>query len=516
LSGTVPQIADMHGRGQTNLGAHQTDRRGHWRSVLRAFPATVFVAGATLLCYSLRVEFPTVSFVYLIIVVIQSLAGDFLSSTVVSVISFLCLNYFFVPPLFSFRVSDPSDTLALISFLITGLVITRLTSRAHEAANSEKLQREETTRLYELAQQLLALDPEAAIGADLLKQFKSKFRLRAVCFFDGDTAELQSEGDSQDHLEEKTRTAYISNRDFQDRDSGVAVRLLRSRDNTFGTIGFEGLRNSELTAEPLAALAVVMMERASEFRRASNAAAATEAEAFRGALLDALAHEFKTPLATILTAAGGLREVGPLLPAQLELAEAVESEASRLGQLTSRLLRLARLDREEVRPQMELIVITDVVRSIVDQHSRRWPDRRLLLANSARLTVMADRELLWLGLGQLLDNACKYSQPGSEIKVSVESANDTIAVRVWNSGTSIPSSEHSRIFDRFYRGVEARRLTPGSGLGLYVARKIALAHGGDLELDKHIENGGGAAFRFTIPISQSEDHGTESQHIGGR
>jgi two-component system, OmpR family, sensor histidine kinase KdpD len=477
--------------------------------VLRAFPAAVFVAGLTLICYSLRVGFPTVSFVYLIIVVLQSLLGDFLSSIVVSVICFLCLNYFFIPPLFSFRVSDSSDTLALVAFLITGLVITRLTSQARVASDSERLQSEETTRLYELARQLLALEPAAAMGTDLLRQFKSKFRLRAVCFFDGENAELQSEGTSLDHLEEKTRTAYIASRDFQDQDAELAVRLLRSGDKTFGAIGFEGLRNCELTAEPLAALAVVMIERAGAFQRASRAVAATEAEALRGALLDALAHEFKTPLATILTAAGGLREVGPLQPEQLELAEAVESEATRLGQLTSRLLRLARLDREEIKPQMELIAINDVVRSIVDQHWGRWPDRQLLLKATTRLNVMGDRELLWLGLGQLLDNAYKYSQPGSEIRVSVESDGTVVAVRVWNGGSPLPAKEQIRIFERFYRGVEARQLTHGSGLGLYVARKIAIAHSGNLELEEQREEGKGTAFRFTIPVSQSEDHDTD-------
>jgi two-component system sensor histidine kinase KdpD len=94
------------------------------------------------------------------------------------------------------------------------------------------------------------------------------------------------------------------------------------------------------------------LERARVFRDASHADAAAQAEVFRGAILDALAHEFKTPLATIVTAAGGLRETGGLRPEQLELAEMAEMEASRLGLLTSRLLRIARLDREEVKPQL--------------------------------------------------------------------------------------------------------------------------------------------------------------------
>ena len=507
----------MHRQDDARLVSQRPGRRGVWRTVLRAVPSTVVVGIATFACFMFHLNFPTVSFIYLIIVVLQSLTGDFVSSAAVSVLAFLCLNFFFVPPIFSLAVSDSSDTLALISFLVTGLVVTRLTSRAREAADSAAIQRAETTRLYELAQELLASDPIVTIGIDVLKPFKSRFGLGAVCLFDAITAQLQLDGESLNDLAEKTRTAYISRSNFQDCDSGVAVRLLLNGDQVIGAIGFEGLQDLELTAEPLAALAAVMMERTRAFQRASHAAAATEAEMFRGAVLDALAHEFKTPLATIITAASGLREAGPLRSEQKELAEIVESEASRLGQLTSRLLRLARLDRDEVKPQMELTDLAKVVKSVVDQYALRWPDRRLLLMKGDRVDVLADQELLWLGLGQLLDNACKYSGSGSEIRVCIEPVDETIAVRVWNNGTPIPSGDQARIFDRFYRGVDARRQAPGSGLGLYVARKIALAHGGSLDLEKPEGGGEGTAFRFTMPISGNElVHDTDIQCISSR
>ena len=198
----------------------------------------------------------------------------------------------------------------------------------------------------------------------------------------------------------------------------------------------------------------------------------------------------------------------------MALAEAVESEAYRLEQLTTRLLRLARLDREEVKPQMELIDLGEVTRSVVDQHARRWLDRHLVF-KGAKAHVLGDRELLWLGLAQLLDNACKYSRPGSDIAVSVESADETTTVRVRNSGSSIPSSEQAKIFGRFYRGVEAQRLAPGSGLGLYVARKIAVAHGGTVALDRN-DSEEGIAFQFSIANVQGEsDHDAKIQRIGG-
>jgi len=101
----------------------------------------------------------------------------------------------------------------------------------------------------------------------------------------------------------------------------------------------------------------------------------------------------------------------------------------------------------------------------------------------------------------LLDNACKYSPAGSTIKIAIGLRPESVAVRVWNSGSFVPSRERAHIFERFYRGSEARLLAPGSGLGLYVARKIVQAHGGDLDLETDVSEG--TSFRLTLPIAQA-------------
>lgn len=181
----------------------------------------------------------------------------------------------------------------------------------------------------------------------------------------------------------------------------------------------------------------------------------------------------------------------------------VESEASRLSLLTSRLLRTAQLDREEVKPQLELTDIADLVAGLAEQYSRQWTDRKLSIRTETEATgVMADPELLQLALRQLLDNACKYSAPGSAVSVSIDSQDKWVAIRTSNSGSRIRPSERSRIFERFYRGAEAAHRAPGSGLGLYVARKIVHAHGGSLDLETGITNNNNnkeTAFRLALP-----------------
>ena len=311
-------------------------------------------------------------------------------------------------------------------------------------------------------------------------------------------------GDSNAHLAERTRAAFDQERDSDDAAQQVSVRQLRVGGKTTGAMGFEGLEEPELTAGPLVTLAAASQERARAFRRASEAAAAAQTEVYRSAILDALAHEFKTPLATILAAAGGIRETGSLRAEQLEMAETVESEAARLASLTSRLLQVARLDREEVKPALEITDMAALAGDLVEQFKRLPLDRQIsFVRRGGPAEAWADPELLRLALNQLLDNALKYSLPDSAIKVELEPQGDMVYIRVSNSGSSIPAAEQTRIFERLYRGAEARRFTTGSGLGLYVARKIALAHGGMLDLDIQRLNEG-VTFYLAIPRVKGE------------
>jgi len=479
---------------------HIRQTRRIWPSVLRTVLGCVLIGLITFVCYRLQLNLSVTGFAFLIVIVLQSLVGNFVSSAVVSVVAVLCLDFFFTPPQFSFEVTNPLDILALVSFLTTGLAITRLTTRVRREAAISDRQRRQVDRLYLLAQGLLALDPEKSLHARSIELFRDAFGLRSVCLYDAAQAEIHCTANPPSGMPEQTRAAYSSSRDRDDAAPGILSRCLRAGGNTTGAISFQGLPDPELTAGPLSALAAAMLERAHTFRSASHAAAAAQAELFRGAVLDALAHEFKTPLATIMTAAGGLRELGPLSSEQIELTDIVETEASRLSLLTSRLLRTAQVDREEVKPQLEFTDMADLVTVVADQYSRQWTDRKVSIRKPAAATgVMADPELLQLALRQLLDNACKYSLPGSAVTISIDSQDEWVAIRTSNSGSRIGPSERSRIFDRFYRGAEARHKAPGSGLGLYVARKIVHAHGGSLDLETATPTHQDTAFRLSLP-----------------
>lgn len=444
---------------------------------------------------------------FLFAVILQSLTGDFASSLLIAALSAACLDFFFTEPLFSLYMSNPRSVLALAAFSFTALVITRLVSKVQKEAITSKAQKDRLDRLYRLSQDLLQLDPEAAAERRLLQPFAYHFAISGLCIFEAESSDLQVMGHAEHGLADRTRDCYIRGIDIDDPELRVSVRCVRQGGRLTGAIGFQGLRDPA-DAGPLTALTAVFLERTAAFRKASEAAAAAQAEVYRSAVLDALAHEFKTPLATILAAAGGLREAGPLQAAQEELADTVENEAARLGRLTSRLLRTARLEKEDIKPRMEPLDLSSLISRIIHQYGDRARDRQIFFVDSGdQVEASADEELLRLALGQLVENACKYSDIGSRVIINITREGEFVAIQVSNDGSSIPPNEQHRIFERFYRGADARRSTSGSGLGLFVARKIALAHGGDLRLEaESVTNR--VTFSLKLPLaidtSQSE------------
>jgi two-component system sensor histidine kinase KdpD len=462
------------------------------------------IAAITFAGYQLQFNFAAASLCYLLLIVLQSLAGDFASCCCTSLTALACLDYYFTSPILSFRVSHPVNFLALFSFVATALVITRLVSQVRDKAQVSSAHHLKAQQLYEVAQHLLAADPTESSQA-FLEPFVGAFGVRAACLFDGVSSEVHAAGQSRCDLRRRTRDSFLRGQNNDDWTSNVFVRCIRVGDRTTGAVGFEGLQDATLTAGPLTALAAALLERTHTLRTANAAAAAAQTEAYRSVILDALAHEFKTPLSTILAAAGALREAPSLGAEHLEMAETVEAEAARLGRLTMRLIRTARLEQEEIRPWMELTHLRAVVNDAVSQYSRIAGGRRInVLERCDSSDIFADPDLLRLAISQLLDNACKYSQPGSDVDLVVSKQGRWIQLHVASVGAPILSHERSHIFDRFYRGTDARQMTAGTGLGLYVARKIAIAHGGNVELDNESSTEAKVTFRMTLPIPESE------------
>lgn len=197
------------------------------------------------------------------------------------------------------------------------------------------------------------------------------------------------------------------------------------------------------------------------------------------AVLDALAHAFKTPLTVVCAASSGLLEMGTLDTTEAELADQINKEAVNLNQLCTRLLQTAKLETSNVTLHTEPVIVSKLVKDVVSDLSTTLKGHLIDLSIDEQGTpLQGDRELLKMILTQYLDNAAKYSVPGTPIAITVRESDAEVILSVRNQGSLIKMQDRERVFERFYRGSDAKQRVPGTGVGLSIVKKAAEAHQG--------------------------------------
>jgi two-component system sensor histidine kinase KdpD len=234
---------------------------------------------------------------------------------------------------------------------------------------------------------------------------------------------------------------------------------------------------SPLVVDALASLAAMAIDRYQSFEKEERASNASNEEQLRGAVMDALAHDFKTPLTAIQTSSSGLLELGGLTDSQRELVTLIDSEAVRLNELCSRLLMAAKLKVEYIGLKTEDVNVQELLAEVLNENSAER--RRIQVSvEDPSLTIRVDRGLLAMILAQYIDNARKYSTPDTPIEIAARQSKSEVLFSVHNFGPTIRIEDRERIFDRFYRASNLRNSIPGTGIGLSVVRKTAEAQHG--------------------------------------
>ena len=253
-----------------------------------------------------------------------------------------------------------------------------------------------------------------------------------------------------------------------------------------------------MIANAVASLAAIAFERHRSYEKESRAESAKQAEQLRVAVLDALAHAFKTPLTVICTASSGLMEMGTLDQTEAELAGLINQESVNLNQLCTRLLQTAKLEASHVTVRSEPVVLSSLVNEVLAELSGTLKGHPVELSIQEQDTpLQGDRELLSMILTQYLDNAAKYSPPATPIDVTVRENNSELVLSVRNRGSLIDMQDRERVFERFYRGSEARERIPGTGVGLSIVKKAAEAHHGHVWVISGEEEG--TTFFLSMP-----------------
>lgn len=462
----------------------------------------VAVTVCTWLSFRLGLELATVGFLYLVIVVVTAIYRGFWVATAVSLAAVTCLNYFFVAPVFTFRVNSFEDCVALCTFEFTALVVSRLSHMSQRRAAEALGERRDSERLYQTSRRILLLRAPGRPGSPLTSLIREVFELDAVFLFDAASAAMHVSGTGPQDAEEWTRSAYLLDKNEFDPKTCSWYCTLHLDSRPVGALALCGCTVSGLVASGLASLCATALDRARSVERECHAEAARQSEQLRAAVLDALGHEFKTPVTTIWTASSGLLEMGGLSDLQTELVTLIDEQSKRLNDLASRLLTTAKLDRGNFQPRCEPVLCSRVVQSVIRRLGPREAMERIrVTAFPGEAPAWADFRLVAAALTQLLDNAIKYSGPASPIEVGLESGDGRAVVSVRSHGAVIPPSDRERIFERFYRAHVAENGPAGTGLGLSIVKRIAEAHQGRVWVES--EPIQGTAFFLALPLARS-------------
>jgi len=480
----------------------ESSGRGRFKQ-LRYLWAALACAAVTVLSIPLAARFDRSNIVaiYILTVVLVAVRFGRGAAALAAVLSVCSFDFFFVPPRFSFAVSDVQYVLTFFIMLTVGLITGQLTAGL----------------LYEIARDLsgaVQIDQVVRISDESIER---TFRASAALLLPSAAGPLAVTSTRKDNeLEVDLGIAQWAFDKGQPAGYGtdtlpgteVLYIPLRAPTHARGVLAVKA-RNRRLLRIPeqrqlldtFAALIAIALERVHYVEVAQDALVRMESERLRNSLLAALSHDLRTPLTVLVGLAESLTLTKPALsPEQVESATAIQDEARRMSTLVSNLLDMARIESGEVKLNLQWQPLEEVVGSALNA-TRGMLKRHPIEVNLPRdlPLVRIDALLIERVLVNLLENASKYTPPGSKIVLAAEVVADRLSVSVSDNGPGLSVGREEAVFQKFTRG-ERESATPGVGLGLAICRAIIESHQGKIVATHR--PGGGARFTFTLPLGQ--------------
>jgi len=400
---------------------------------------------------------------------------------------------------FIFVNSISPRALWLLALVLAALVIL-LALRARMKAREAAIWSRQARDLYEFTRRMLEMNLNLEPGPQIAELAHEIFVLEAVAVYDAELRQVYPVGYWKSDPREMAQNVYTFSTSDDDPATGLGRRVVRLGSIPIGSLLVRG-DTSPLTNNAIAALTALAFDRYRALANESRIETERRTEQLRSAVLDSLAHAYKTPLTAIRAASTGLSEMGHLSAAQAELVALIDEQAGLLGNLTTRLLTTARLDAGEVSIHAAPVGVAPMIEEVVASLSDRLASMKIELdIPNERLVLDCDRQLMVMLLTQYIDNACKYSILGSTITIRAVQARAEIIFSVRSFGEVIPINDRERIFDRYYRSTAYSSRAAGTGIGLSVAKRIAVIHGGSVWVTS--DETDGTTFFAAIPVTQ--------------
>ena len=445
----------------------------------------------------------TVGFAYMLLVLIVASTWGFFEASLTSIAATLFFNLCFLEPIGKLTIADPKNWVALFTFLASSLIASRLSTKARQRALDVIQRQQDVERLYSLSRAILLTSRDEPFPKQLVQKLADIFQLNAAVLYDRRAREFYRAGPADfQGLDDQLRDAALNGTSFSGKE-GRLITAVRLGSEPIASLALQGTHMPDSVVQGIGNLVAIGLERARAQELAHDAEAAQRSEQLRTILIDAMAHEFKTPL-TLIKGATTSVLAGPdhLSESTREQLTIADEEAEHLRDLLDNAIVMARLDTNNIDAHLELSNLEEIVREVLSSMHVEIEDRPLELDTDVHLPLIPlDRRLLRLAIKQLVDNAVKYSPPDSPIAIGIHASDGEASIEVTDHGAGIASEDQPRIFERFYRGRAVRNQIPGYGLGLNIASSIMRAHHGDLTVTSEP---GTTTFRLTLPLDQTE------------
>lgn len=461
-----------------------------------------------------------IAMIYLLPVLFSAVKWGTGPAVIAAVTGIITFDFFFVPPIFSFTVGDFRYLFSFAIFLVVALLTSTLSARLKLQVSSSRLRETRTVALYKLSREIAAVAEIDRVLESVVRRVAETIEGQVVVLLPDKNGKLElqaiSTSQEENFIDENERAvatwafehSQIAGRGTDNLGGAAGLYFpLQTEQGSRGVLGIR-LNNTEWHLPPeqgrileaFAGLTAVALTRINLAEQAREARLLAESERLRTALFNSLSHDLRTPLAAIIGAVTGLLEEEDVYSpdARRDLMLTIQQGATRMNRFVSNLLDMARLESGMLQLNKEWCDIQDIVGVAVSRVGEPLRIRPLKIHIQPDLPLVeADFVLVEQVLVNLLDNALKYSETGSEILISARRNEKQVEITVADRGPQIPAEDLERVFDKFYR-LHSPRQVSGTGLGLAICKGIIEAHGGRIWAADN--PAGGVVISFILPL----------------